>query len=89
MAEVSTSHVERQNLTLRMCSCRLTRLTNAFSKKYENLVAAMHLHFAHYNFVRIHQTIETTPALAAGITRKRWSLEDILRHECRLELRRA
>ena len=72
-----------------MCSRRLTRLTNAFSKKYENLVAAMHLHFAYYNFVRVHQTIETTPARAAGITRKQWMLEDILSYEGRLELKHA
>ncbi|MHC4117350.1 MAG: IS1 family transposase [Planctomycetota bacterium] len=78
MAEVSTSHVERQNLTLRMCSRRLTRLTNAFSKKLENLEAARHIHFAHYNFVRIHQALKTTPAIQAAITHKVWTLADIL-----------
>ena len=70
-----------------MCSRRLTRLTNALSKKSENLEAAMHLHFAYYNFVRIHQTLKTTPARKAGITRKLWKLEDILRYEGRVEVR--
>ena len=61
-----------------MSSRRLTRLTNAFSKKFENLQAAMYLHFAYYNFVRIHQSLRITPAMAAGITNKLWTLEDIL-----------
>jgi IS1 family transposase len=64
---ISTSHVERQNLTIRMQLRRFTRLTNAFSKKLENLKAAIALHFAYYNFCRIHQTLRVTPAMAAGV----------------------
>lgn len=75
---ISTSHVERQNLTMRMSIRRLTRLTNAFSKKRENLEAAVALHFGHYNFVRRHQTIRTTPAVALGITSEPWTLADLL-----------
>lgn len=75
---VSTSFVERQNLTMRMSMRRFTRLTNAFSKKLENLQHAVALHFMHYNFVRIHQTLRCTPAMAAGVTKKLWSIEDIL-----------
>ncbi len=78
-ALISTSHVERQNLTMRMMMRRLTRLTNAFSKKYGNLKAALALHFAHYNFVRIHQTIRCTPAMEAGITKHIWTLKDLLK----------
>jgi len=74
---ISTSHVERQNLTMRMGMRRFTRLTNGFSKKVENLKAAVALHFAHYNFVRVHSTIKTTPALAAGVADRRWSLTDL------------
>jgi IS1 family transposase len=77
MKEVSTSYVERQNLTMRMGMRRFTRLTNGFSKKIENLEHAVALHFMHYNFCRIHKTLKTTPALEAGITDKLWSLEDI------------
>ena len=73
-----TSHVERQNLTIRMQMRRLTRLTNAFSKKWENLWAAYCLHFAHYNFCRIHQTLRVTPAMEAGITSTVWGLNDLL-----------
>jgi IS1 family transposase len=76
---ISTSHVERQNLTVRMHLRRLTRLTNAFSKKLSNMKAALALHFAHYNFCRIHQTLRITPAMAAGITETIWSLESLLR----------
>ncbi len=77
MKEVSTSYVERQNLTMRMGMRRFTRLTNGFSKKIENLEHAVALHFMHYNFARIHKTLKTTPALEAGVADKLWSLEDI------------
>src|SRR5438477_9677060 len=70
---VSTSYVERQNLTMRMHLRRLTRLTNAFSKKLVNLKAAIALHFAHYNFVRVHSSLRATPAMAAGISSAIWS----------------
>ena len=76
--KISTSFVERQNLTMRMSMRRLTRLTNAFSKKLENLHAAVHLHFAHYNFCRMHRTLGTTPAQAAGIAAERWDIADLL-----------
>ena len=66
-AHVSTSYVERQNLTLRMNQRRFTRLTNAFSKKIENHAAAVALHFMHYNFCCVHQTLRVTPAMEAGI----------------------
>ena len=75
---ISTSHVERQNLTMRMMMRRLTRLTNAFSKKWANLKAALALHFAYYNFCRIHKTLRCTPAMAAGITGHIWELKDLL-----------
>ena len=75
---ISTSYIERQNLTIRMQARRFTRLTNAFSKKLENLKAHVALHFAHYNFVRIHQTLRCTPAMAAGITGQLWSLENLI-----------
>lgn len=77
-AHISTSLIERQNLTMRMSMRRLTRLTNAFSKKVENLRAAMNLHFAHYNMVRIHSTIRVTPAMAAGVSNRLWSLEELV-----------
>jgi len=76
---ICTSHVERQNLTMRMMIRRLTRLTNAFSKKWENLWAALCLHFAFYNFCRIHSTIRVTPAMEAGITNQAWEISDLLR----------
>jgi hypothetical protein len=75
---ICTSHVERQNLTMRMMMRRLTRLTNGFSKKWENLKAALALHFAYYNFCRIHKTIRCTPAMEAGITKSVWELKDLL-----------
>jgi IS1 family transposase len=75
---ISTSYIERQNLTIRMQARRFTRLTNAFSKKLANLKAQVALHFAHYNFVRIHQTLRVAPAMAAGITDRLWGLEDLL-----------
>jgi IS1 family transposase len=73
---ISTSYVERQNLTMRMHLRRLTRLTNAFSKKLTNLKAAIALHFAHYNFVRVHSSLRMTPAMAAGISSSIWSMEE-------------
>ncbi len=75
---ISTSYVERQNLTIRMQLRRFTRLTNAFSKKLENLKAAIALHFAYYNFCRVHQTLRVTPAMEAGISSEIWSLEQLL-----------
>lgn len=77
-ARISTSYVERQNLTMRMQMRRFTRLTNAFSKKLENLKAAVALHFAHYNFVRIHGSLRVTPAMAAGITDHVWTIGDLI-----------
>ncbi len=74
---VSTSYVERQNLTMRMSMRRFTRLTNGFSKKIENLECAVALHFMYYNFGRIHKTLRVTPAMAAGVTDHVWSLEEI------------
>ena len=78
IAHVSTSYVERQNLTMRMSMRRFTRLTNAFSKKLENHIHALALYFAFYNFCRIHKTLRVTPAMAAGITDRLWTLEDII-----------
>ena len=78
-AHVSTSYVERSNLSIRMGNRRLTRLTNAFSKKAANHERAMAIYFMHYNFVRIHQTIGCTPAMAAGVTTKLWELADMVR----------
>jgi IS1 family transposase len=75
---VSTSHIERQNLTIRMSNRRFTRLTNAFSKKLENHKHAAAIHFMHYNFCRIHTTLRVTPAMEAGITDHVWSLEEIV-----------
>ena len=74
---VSTSFVERQNLTIQMSMRRFTRLTNALSKKIENHAAAVALHFIHYNFARIHKTLRITPAMAAGISDHVWSYEEI------------
>lgn len=76
--DICTSHVERQNLTMRTMMRRLTRLTNAFSKKWENLRAALALHFAYYNFCRIHSSIRCTPAMEAGITKHVWKLSELL-----------
>ncbi len=78
LRDISTSYLERQNLTIRMQLRRFTRLTNAFSKKLSNLKAALALHFAHYNFVRIHQTLRVTPAMEAGITDRLWTVDDLL-----------
>ena len=77
MSDVSTSYVERQNLTMRMGMRRFTRLTNGFSKKIENLAHAVALHFMYYNFGRIHKTLRVTPAMEAGIADHAWTLEEI------------
>jgi hypothetical protein len=83
-AHISTSYVERQNLTIRMSMRRFTRLTNAFSRKLENLTAAVSMHFMYYNFGRPRQTLtkrangaKTTPAMAAGVADHVWSLTEI------------
>lgn len=76
--KISTSYVERSNMTMRMSMRRLTRLTNGFSKKFENLNYALALHFAYYNFCRIHKTIRCTPAMEAGITKTIWGLKDLI-----------
>ncbi len=76
---VSTSYVERQNLTVRMGMRRFTRLTNAFSKKVENLIAAVAIHYMHYNFCRPHMSLNgKTPAQAAGVTTRRWTVQDVV-----------
>ena len=74
---VSTSYVERQNLTMRMGMRRFTRLTNGFSKKIQNLECAVALHFMYYNFGRIHKSLRVTPAMEAGLTDHVWTLEEI------------
>ena len=82
LAEVGTSHVERQNLTMRMGMRRFTRLTNAFSRKVENLAAAVSLHFMYYNFARPHMSLAKpyprTPAMAAGVSDHVWKIEEIV-----------
>jgi hypothetical protein len=83
--KISTSYVERSNLSIRMQNRRFTRLTNAFSKKFQNHVHALALYFAFYNFVRIHKTLKITHAMAAGITDTLWTMEDIAE---RIEARR-
>ena len=75
---ISTSYVERQNLTMRMHMRRLTRLTNAFSKKMENFKCAVALHFAYYNFVRMHKALRMTPAMAGGVTDTIWTVADLI-----------
>jgi hypothetical protein len=75
---ISTSYIERQNLTMRMSMRRFTRLTNAFSKKIENHIAMLALHYMYYNFVRIHQTLRVTPAMEAGITNRVWSIDELI-----------
>jgi IS1 family transposase len=75
---ISTSYVERQNLTMRMNMRRLTRLTNGFSKSVTSLRAAVALYFGHHNFVRIHRSLCKTPAMAAGVTNRVWRIEDLL-----------
>lgn len=78
MDKASTSHVERMNLSIRMQNRRFTRLTNAFSKKLDNHIHALALYFCFYNFCRIHKSLRVTPAMAAGITDRLWTLEDIV-----------
>jgi hypothetical protein len=75
---ISTSFSERNNLNVRMHSRRMTRLTNAFSKKLENHYYAMSLHFLYYNFVRVHQTLKMTPAMAAGVSKRLWEMKDVV-----------
>ena len=77
-AQVSTSYVERLNATTRLHMKRLARLTHAFSKKRENFEAAVGLHFAYYNFVKRHNTLRCTPAMAAGVTPSFWSVGDLV-----------
>jgi hypothetical protein len=77
-AHISTSYAERQNLTMRMHMRRFTRLTNAFSKKLENLAYQVALHKMFYNFVRVHQTLRVTSAMAAGVTTRLWEVSDII-----------
>ena len=76
---VSTSHVERHNLTMRMSMRRFTRLTNAFSKKLENHCHALAIYFIHYNFVRIHKSLKVAPAMEAGVSSRLWDIEDIVK----------
>jgi transposase-like protein/IS1 family transposase len=75
---ICTSHIERQNLSIRMGMRRMTRLTNGFSKKWENLEAAYALWFAYYNFCRVHQTLRVTPAMESGIANSVWELKDLI-----------
>jgi hypothetical protein len=77
-AKICASHVERQNLTIRMSMRRLTRLTNAFSKKWDNLWATYFIHLAYYNFCRIHKALRVTPAMEAGITTRVWELAELI-----------
>lgn len=79
LTDVSTSYIERQNLTMRMHNRRYTRRTNAFSKKIENHKLSVALHFMYYNFVRVHQTLRVTPAMEAGITDRIWTVEDMVK----------
>ncbi len=76
--KICTSHIERQNLSIRMGMRRMTRLTNAFSKKWDNLEAAYALWFAYYNFCRVHKTLKTTPAMASGITDHVWTIAELI-----------
>ena len=75
---ICTSHIERQNLSIRMGMRRMTRLTNAFSKKWENLQAAYALWFAYYNFCRVHKTLRVTPAMEVGITDHVWTIAELI-----------
>jgi hypothetical protein len=76
---ISTSYIERQNLTMRMQIRRFARLTNAFSKKLENHVASLAIHYVHYNFCRIHPTLRVKPAMAAGVSDHVWDLAELIR----------
>lgn len=78
LANISTSYVERQNLTLRMSQRRFTRLTNAFSKKLENHCAAVALYAAHYNFCGVHEALRITPAMQLGVTDHIWSIAELV-----------
>jgi IS1 family transposase len=80
VSRISTSHIEKQNHTLRMHCRRLTRLTNAFSKKFENFEAAVALNFAYYNFCKTNRAIRMTPAQAAGIESSAWTVEELVKH---------
>jgi hypothetical protein len=77
-SRICTSHIERANLSIRMGMRRMTRLTNAFSKKWENLQAAYSLWFAFYNFCRVHQSLRTTPAMESGLTNRVWEISELL-----------
>ena len=77
-AHISTSYVERHNLTMRMSMRRFARLTNAFSKKLDNHIAALSLYFMYYNFCRVHQTLRVTPAMEAGLSDHVWSVEEVV-----------
>jgi IS1 family transposase len=77
-SKISTSFVKRQNLTMRMGMRRFTRLTNAFSKKIDNLEHSVAIHFMHYNFCRVHQTLRVTPAMEAGVTDHVWTVEEVI-----------
>src|SRR5580698_4407039 len=79
VSRISTSHIEKQNHTLRMHCRRLTRLTNAFSKKLENFQAAVSLNFAYYNFCKVHGAIRMTPAMAAGVESSAWTIEELIK----------
>ncbi len=78
VSRISTSYVEKQNHTLRMHCRRLSRLTNAFSKKIENFKAAVALHYCYYNFVKMHKTIRCTPAMAAGVVSSPWTVAQLV-----------
>lgn len=86
MNKISTSLVERQNLTMRMQSRRLTRLTNGFSKKLENHCAAIALYIAHYNLCRVHETIRMTPAMSLGITDHIWGVGELIEYATQPDL---
>jgi hypothetical protein len=89
LAKVSTSYIERQNLTMRMSMRRFTRLTNAFSKRFENHCHALALYFVWYNWIRKHATLKTTPAIAAGVTSERLDWNDVVRLTDQYEAKQA